>query len=337
MEIFEYLEGEKLVNAFTDLNTRFESLLDVSNLRMKTCLFPNQFEPPLDFFDKIIALNNGHRILALELFFPSTDDFFHLVPFIDASFIRLESLRLHEIKLVDLIPLLISLADVPRLTSLYIHLNDSVDDASTMYQLIVALPSIRDLQVATDSFLDVITASMPIAKLSTTPIESLTLAHECNVNDLLALLSYTPRLRRLTCKLIAEVEVPLPLEKVNAIPTLTSISINRSNADFDRLESVLTIVAPELQCLTIKCYDNVEFLSAERWERVITQHFPRLATFNFTYVETIDEDFVATRHHEHMHRFTSPFWIKKHWWFNVQIDNDSWYENTVSCVVSTDK
>ena len=301
-------------------------------------MFPHELKPTQDFFDKIIALNNAHRILALKLLFPWDNNLFHPDPFIDASFIRLESLRLQNIKFVNLIPLLISLADVPRLTSLHVHLGDSVDDLSTIYQLIFALLSIRDLRVETNPLQSPITCSMPMADQSTTLIESLAVDHDCNINDLLVLLSYTPRLRRLTCESIAEDEMPLPPEKVNAIPTLTRVSINRWNADFNRLETFLTIVAPELQCLTIKCYEKVDFFfSAERWERVITQHFPHLSTFNFTYVETIDEDFVVTQHHEHMHRFTSPFWSKKHWWFNVQIDHDNWYEHTVSYVVSTDK
>jgi hypothetical protein len=205
------------------------------------------------------------------------------------------------------------------------------------YQLIFALPSIRDLKVATDLFTRSTSFSIPMAEQSTTLIESLDVDHSCTVHALLALLSYTPRLHRLKCGLISAAAVPTPKENMNVILTLTHISIKAWSAGFDQLETFLTNIAPTLQSLSIGHCDSEEFLNAERCERVITQHFPHLWKLNWTYAEVIDQDFVVARHHEYINRFMSPFWIKKHWLFKVAPGIDSWSMPNISYVISTYK
>ena len=335
MEIFEYLEGEKLYTAFRDLNARFESLLDTSKLRIQAYLSPPRVESPQDYFNNVIA-PNGHRILALDLSYPWGNDFLYPAPPIDASFVRLEFLQLNHISSMNLIPLLIWLADVPRLSSLNLSVWDDLDNISDIYHLIFALPSIKFLEVEMNPSIHPIDLLMPTPERCS-QIEYLVVNHQCSVDDLLVLLSYTPQLLRLTCQYLTETEMNTRREDTTAIPTLARISIGEWHADFDRLEAFLTKVSSELECLTIKCFEPVEFLNAERWERIITQHLPRLWRLNFIFEESLDEDFVVTQHHQHIHRFRSSFWSKRHWLFNVETDTNGWDANTVSCVISTNK
>ena len=64
LEIFDYLEGGKLYQAFTDLNARFESLLDVSNLRMEIYRHLKLVRPPAGYYNDLIVPNK-HRLLSL--------------------------------------------------------------------------------------------------------------------------------------------------------------------------------------------------------------------------------------------------------------------------------
>ena len=340
MDIFKYLEGEKLYNAFKDLNARLENLLDATNLRIQACL-AQRVEPVQslqslqDYFDNVIA-PIGHRILAVDLSYPWGTDFLHPAPPIDASFVRLEFLHLNHIYSGNLIPLLNSLADVRRLTSLKLSVWDHLRDISNVYQLIFALPSIKFLEVKTNTVIKTIDLTMPTPERYS-QIEYLVVKHQCSTDNLLALLSYTPRLRRLACQCITETEMNTRREDTTAIPTLARISIGEWHADFDRLEAFLTKISSELECLTIKCFEPVEFLNAERWERIITQYLPRLSRLNLTYKESIGRRFVGTQLHQHIHRFRSSFWSKRHWLFNVELDNNGWFVNTISYVISTDK
>ena len=335
LEIFEFLEGEKLYNAFNDLNTRFEGLLDASNLRIQTDLSKKPVEAALDHFNDVIA-TNGYRIISLELSYPWDDDILDSVLLIDGSFVRLEFLRLDQIYLMNLIPLLISLADVPRLTSLKVSVQDDPEDISSIYQLIFALPSIKFLEVEMNPFTEPVDLLMPTVERYSL-IEHLVINHQCTLHDLLALLSYTPQLRRLKCECITEPEMTTIGENIAAIPTLTRVSIGEWHVNFDHLETLLTKVTTELQCLTIKCFRQAEFLSAERWERIIAQRLPHLWRLNFIVEESFDEDFVVTKHHQHIHRFSSSFWIKRHCSFNLVMDTDDWFDNIVSYVISTDR
>ena len=165
---------------------------------MTTHLSVKQWKPLRDYLRGVLMLN-GHRIHSLNLVYPRRKKSFRCVSFIDASFIRLEHLRLYQIKLINLIPLLIMLADVPRLTSLHVHLDDDVKDYAHIYPLIFALPSIRDLEVARCAFSILTPFPLPMAEQCVTRIESLSIGHACTMHALLAVLSYTPRLRRLNC------------------------------------------------------------------------------------------------------------------------------------------
>ena len=327
LEIFDYLEGGKLYQAFTDLNARFERLLDVSNLRMKTNWSFKEVRLREDYLKDLIVPNK-HRILSLELCYPWSSKFVYSRPFIDTSFIRLESLQLYHITETNFIALLVVLANLPRLTSLYLCVHDDLTNITDAYQQIFTFPSIRFLQLLTDSSLGPI--SLPMAMTEQfTRIESLGVEHECSVDDLLTLLSYTPRLRRLTCSFIIESEVVKARDSWAAIPSLRHVCIYRWEADFHAFETFTTKTAPALKSLYISCYKSADLLNAEQWERVLSQHLPHLSRLDFVYEESINDEFVVTQHHEHIHGFSSPFWAKKRWRFNILIDVDDGGESIV--------
>ena len=327
LEIFDYLEGGTLYQAFKGLNARFERLLDVSNLRLKTYQHCKLFGSSQACYKALIAPNK-QRILSLDVHFTWSHNLLRSGSFLDASFIRLQSLTLQYVRKTSLISLLIVLADIPLLTALYIRLGDDLTDLTDTYQRIFALPLIRFLEVVTYVLVEPI--SLPISRADRcTRLESLNFDHDCSVGDLLTLLSYTPRLRRLTDAFIIESEVVVPRAGFTAIPSLTRISISSWQADFSSFETLLTEISPELQYLWIHCSRPADFLNAAQWERVLSQHLSHLTRLDFTYEEPFQDQFVVTQDHKYVHGFSSPFWTKKHWRFNIVIDNGDGGESIV--------
>ncbi|CAF3036088.1 unnamed protein product [Rotaria sp. Silwood2] len=65
-EIFDYFEGYKLYKAFSNLNSRFETLIKCSSYQLRMDL---RFEPEaiLEYCSVCIVLPNKHRIISLSL------------------------------------------------------------------------------------------------------------------------------------------------------------------------------------------------------------------------------------------------------------------------------
>ena len=169
-----------------------------------------------------------------------------------------------------------------------------------------------------------------------TRIESLNVNHECTVDDLLTLLSYTLRLRRLHCESITESTMAMTEASLTAIPGLTCIFIAEWEADIQGFEALTTKIGTKLKCLEINCSKAADFLNAERWERILSQHLPHLSTFDFKYEEYINHPFVVTEHHERLHLFYSPFWLQNPWSFRMVIDVNDCHNSFVQYLIYKD-
>ena len=90
-EIFDYLNGIDIHNAFLNLNHRFQQLLNSSFL-----LYKIQLDSPSDEFytniNKQIIFPNRHQIFSIHSLLTQLNDEIILSYNIDSSFIRLESL-----------------------------------------------------------------------------------------------------------------------------------------------------------------------------------------------------------------------------------------------------
>ena len=325
-EIFDYLEGCKLYEAFSNLNTRFQNLLACSYLRLKI-KFKYYPEEQQDRSSHII-LSSQHQIVSLTLI----DSFYANRGFprftIDLSFCRLESLVLYDITSNNLLPLLIGLISLPRLLRLSICFTDDLEEISNIYQAIFTLPVLRYNKLwcfASEAFIP-----LPIASHEQlTRIEYLNVCHSCALDDLIVILSYTPELRRLSCAQVNESNADIVLESLLVRSNLTHLFITRCFAEFDGMETFLTRIAPHLQVLSITCSREPAYLDADRWERIIVQHLLHLRVFEFKYEEIIDEDYQATLHHERINRFNSKFWRQRNWLFDVSIDTDGEMDNNI--------
>jgi hypothetical protein len=328
-EIFDYLEGCQLYEAFSNLNTRFQHLLDCSSFRLKIRYSSYQEDQHHRSTD-IITLNR-HKILSLSLYrsLLNGESFPRFT--IDSSFSCLESLVLENIKSNELLPLLIGLISLPRLCALTIEPDDALEDIDNVYQAIFQLPMLKYNKLSFFSFFSFETfIPLPIANNEQwTRIEYLYIHHCCALDELIIILTYTPQLCRLNCRQVNDSNGVIRKQSLNIRSNLTHIFIDRCSAEFDEMEIFMTKIVPHLQVLDITCSRDAAYLDADRWERIISQHLLHLRIFKFKYEEAIDEDLEATLHHEQINRFNSKFWMKRNWFFHLYIDLDAWMDNLI--------
>ncbi|CAF3711886.1 unnamed protein product [Rotaria sordida] len=151
-------------------------------------------------------------------------------------------------------------------------------------------------------------------------IKYLIIDHCCSLDDLIAILSYTSQLCRLTCYQLDESKKNIVKDALNSILSLTCISIAECSTKFDEIEMFLTNVSSQLEVLRINTFKDVNYLDANRWERIISQHLHHLNIFEFKYEELAREGLEVTVYHERLNEFNSLFWIKRKWFFRIYID-----------------
>ncbi|CAF2946768.1 unnamed protein product [Rotaria sp. Silwood2] len=326
-EIFDYLEGYKLYKAFSNLNSRFQALLACSSLRLKIDL---RFysEGTLEYCANSIIAPNKDRIISLSL----ANNILYQLNFtifnIDATFNRLESLVLESIKSNELIPLLISLISLPRLSSLEIYYNEDSKELSNIYQIVFNFPMLNYYKLS----LFVAEASYPLSIATNeqfSTIKYLIIDHCCSFDELITILSYTPQLCRLTCEQVNESDDNIVEDALKMICSLKRVSFAKFYAEFDELEMFLRKVSPHLEVLCFNSCNDVTYLDANQWERIISKYLSHLNKLEFKYEESIDEELVTTIYHENLNEFKSLFWIKRQWFFKIAIDTDFWDNNII--------
>jgi len=198
-EIFDYLNGNDIYHAFSNLNHRFQQLLYSSSFLFKIKLqYSTNNEIFLNTYKQII-LHHTHQIFSIHLSMSEHNSQIISTFPIDSSFNRLESLVLDNIEPDILILLLPKLICLPRLFSLTIDTWYALKELNVIYQLVFALPKLRYTKCsASESEQFDITVSLPIVtnkQFST--IEYLVIDHGCTFKELFTIISYTPQLRRL--------------------------------------------------------------------------------------------------------------------------------------------
>ncbi|CAF2698559.1 unnamed protein product [Rotaria sp. Silwood2] len=330
-EIFDYLDGCDIHKIFSSLNSRFEALLNCSSLQLKIDLRFHP-EPILQYYSTCVVASKKDRIISLR--WPNLDDYnsgFTLFN-IDSSFAQLESLVLGNIESNQLIHLLINLISLPRLFSLTINYDDDLLEINNIYQIIFNLPMLKYYKLSFFSLESLFPTSISI-KEQYSDIKYLVIDHCCSLDMLIAILSCTPQLYRLTCKQVNESVDNIITNALNAIFSLTRISIGSCYAEFDEIELFLINISPQLQVLRISTFRDVTYLDANRWEQIISQHLLHLNVFDFKYEQPIDEDFQASVYHERLNQFNSQFWMKREWFFRIYIDTNFWNDNVIVCSI----
>jgi hypothetical protein len=315
-DIFDFLDGYDILEAFSNLNIRFEHLFRCSYFSLKLNI---PFMSKSNFKNRSTNIIGPHihQILSLHL----SEEFFikyfvTLFP-IDLSFIHLESLTLNALDPDIAILVLTSLALLPRLFSLTIIFDDYPKEEGDIFQLIFRLPVLKFAKLLFEDSGNEI-PSFPVAtsiNQQSSNLEHLVIDNLSSPAHIYTLLSYTPRLRRLSTHWLS-FNVRLPAEQLIIPPNLTHLSLNRCHLSFDGLESFITTIGSQLEVFRISMDNKTTSLNADWWQQLILRHMPRLRTFVFDYFGPMIEDAngnIACR--TLIDQFSSPFWIERQWFF----------------------
>ncbi|CAF0898321.1 unnamed protein product [Adineta steineri] len=233
----------------------------------------------------------------------------------DTSFNRLESLILKKLNVNRSVAILISLAQLPRLFSFKIFCFEC-NELFTIFESIFRLPVLRYAKVLCSSF--VTTFPFPIATSDnqrSMTLEYLSFPFPPDLTSIYNLLSYTPRLRRLSVESILDTRYK-PLKQFIQPRNLTSISLCYWDLSFDKFASFIAIVGSELEFLRISIKHPTALSNVYQWQQLILRHMPRLRTFLFDYHGPLIKDADGNSCcRTLLDEFTSPFWIERQWFF----------------------
>jgi hypothetical protein len=317
-EIFDYLDGCHIYEAFSNLNHRFEQVLNSSLLLFKIYiddivlekLEKNQYKP-------IIVLNKK-QIFSIELWLSGRGQDFFSSFIIDSLLSRLESFAVKWVNPDVIIPLLVNLAFLPHLVTLTIDTQHIGTSLSDIYRLIFVLPALKHNDLNTNGSGSSISLPIAINQQSST-IETLAIAHPCTFNELACLTSYTPKLRHLTLdntdKTDPNIEPILPI----ILSNLTRIDIHLHHETFDKLELIITKIGSKLNVLCCSASKDAAFVDGHRWKQFILRYLPDLKKFYMSYEDTVRNKSQFSTYPGEQNQFSSSFWIERQWVFAARI------------------
>ncbi|CAF5132719.1 unnamed protein product, partial [Rotaria sp. Silwood1] len=100
-------------------------------------------------------------------------------------------------------------------------------------------------------------------------IEYLNINIVITLNKLIAILSYTPKLCRLTCQQLYGSSQHTQINEIIVLPYLTYINFNRCRLQFSELELFIKKLNSQLKVLHFNTFDNIMYLDANRWQRLM--------------------------------------------------------------------
>jgi hypothetical protein len=127
-EIFDYLDGCEIYDAFLNLNHRFKQLINSSSLQLKVN-FDLPSDRPYENIYKHLLNFNQHQILSINLSTINDDIIIFTTCSINSLFDRLESLTIHTMEPELVISLLVNLNSLPCLILLNITGWDPLEKA----------------------------------------------------------------------------------------------------------------------------------------------------------------------------------------------------------------
>ncbi|CAF0778917.1 unnamed protein product [Rotaria sordida] len=326
--IFDYLNGCHLYESFVNLNTRFQNLLIKSFLPLKINI-DSKHEIIIEHLCKNIINRNKSRIISLHLSTTIASKQFLKLVTINSLFNRLQSLVINGIVEHKLQLLLKQLTCLPRLCSLNIFVIGQLESFNTIYKLIFRLPFLKYNTLSYGPWRAPIT--LPVARNEQfNYIEYLNIGIIITLVEVITILSYTPKLRRLTCQQLYGCSQYISTRDIIKLPYLTHINFDQCRLRFSEFELFIKKINSQLRVLHFTTFDNISFLDANRWQRLIVQYLPHLYKFEFEYDEKISNTFQLGPHHQQINQFTSLFWLQRQWYLHLQTDASPFSNNRIT-------
>ncbi|UJR17208.1 hypothetical protein I4U23_004103 [Adineta vaga] len=318
-EIFEYLHLHHAFQAFYNLNERFDNLfkhfkypikIDISSISTST----------YERYAQHVIRPHAKRIKSLRISNPFVNEIYlQLLPAI-LNFIRLEALTLTNIDVAYLPKILDQLYSLSTLSSLTIISDDYLHKSINVYEKIFRLPRLRYCQMllktSENTFFDITN------ELNT--IEYLVVNQTVSFDQLDSLLSYVPKLQRLSIIDLYELSDSRRKSKSLSLDLLTNVSITVKNIEFNDFQSIARDYFRQVQVLHLKVQckawynDGIQYLDANRWEQLISTYIPNLSIFDFQYIHYFRGEIDRENYDTCIRNFNSIFFVKHEWLFDYQ-------------------
>ncbi|CAF1161919.1 unnamed protein product [Rotaria sordida] len=265
----------------------------------------------------IIVITYQHRITSINLSNPLIINRIFSPISIRLKFTRLENLSLHNVESKYLEELLIHLISLPCLSSLVINCIDNVQNKNTIYHQIFRLPVLKYCKLSLERNIEFNPLSIATSEFS--PIEYFIISNKLYIDELNAILTYIPQIRRLSIRNLHQFSKN---ETIKLYPVvlnyLIHVSMTMTKVTFDEFESIIKTLFHQIQVLFIATKDDQAYLDACRWEELIVAHLPNLQIFDIQYEHCFHKD-----HHllddVVLNKFNSLFWFERKWFFEYYI------------------
>ncbi len=327
-EIFEFLDFHYAYQSFYNLNVRFRNLFVYSNLPIKiniSCISKFAFHR---YLTHIIAPHTD-RIQSLRLSNPFSTYMSLLLFPLMTNFIRLKSLTINNIEADYIGEVVDQLSSLPVLSSLLITSNDYIKYQNNIYQKIFGLPKLKYCHMSIETRQEL--HPLRISTKEFSPIEHLVINNKVSLNQLGSLLSYVPQLRRLSLGRLDGSRRKQTHKSSISANDLTDVSLKLYSISFNDFESLVTEFFCQVQILRLAVcparlsFNDIQYLNANRWERLISTHMGNLTIFDFQHQYRVPRhNHNRAAYEAEVNKFDSLFWINRQWFFEQQYYETSW-------------
>jgi hypothetical protein len=308
--------------AFSNLNYRFQQLLDNSSLlfKIKQMDYSMSDEKCFQNWMQMIHINK-QQILSIHFLTSFHLNHLFALFFINSTFERLESLLLLSDEPSKFVVILHKLISLPRLFFLTVEPLYSIPDLTDIYRIGLTLPVLKYYKISALNSRPSI--SLPICTTQQpSTIEYLIINHRCSLYELSAIVFYTPQIRYLDFLQTFKVPGTLRNTLPSTLNNLTYLRMRTCHFKFDQFEMFIRQVRPKLKVLNfITLHAKMSNFDAYRWEQLIIQELPQLKKFSLKYYEFIDDekDYELQSNFGGSNSFVSSFWLERRWIFDVEI------------------
>ncbi|CAF0975714.1 unnamed protein product [Adineta steineri] len=308
-EIFNYLDGYQIHHIFSNINYRFQQLINSSSLRLKLKYCSNNSNEILRF--------NKEQIYSLSL----NESF--SINLIDSLFIYLESLRISSNSSNELLLFVSNLQSLPCLKSLTIKMLQCNIDYSQIYYEIFSLKMLKYFKLSIDDYSTSLQFSSFNPNKQMSHLEYLIIDYQCFLPHITNILSYMPSIHYVSLMKLFYYRSLLETNYPSIWPNLTHLSICLTSPIiiFECFEVLISKIGSKLKVLSFKTdYENIDYFNASRWENLILKFMPQLDKFYLKYKEDVDR-ILRDEDDEETNDFTRSFWIERKWFLEIELNN----------------
>jgi hypothetical protein len=318
-EMFEFLDLHDAFQSFYHLNKRFQNLFNCSKLPIKINV-SSVSKSAFSRYCKDIIIPHADRIQSFRISNPFASDMNLSL----TTMIRLETLVINNIQSYYIEQIVNQLSTLPVLTSLTITSLENIQNQNKIYEKIFRLSQLKYCQLSIPTLRTLTSLSITRNKLS--DIEHLVINNKVSLYQLPSLFSYVPKLRRLSLGHLSGRRSNGIHSRSIALHHLSRISLTLDAVSFNEFEQLIKAFFQRIEVLHINNNRNLyfwinedDYLNANRWEQLISNHLTNLSIFNFQYQRRKWGYFLdPTIHENQISKFNSLFWMERQWFFEHQ-------------------